>query len=218
MALSKVDICNLALGKMGQDITIAAITDNVKPARVFNRLYPIALDLVLAEHSWPFALDALPLEKLLQDPFPGWTYRYAYPSTCVYALAVCTEDGVRAGLRGYAQCGFGDASRLAFPGQSPWQVTYGEQSTSIATDLDDAYLIYVTRVEETARYPVAFADALAARLAYESCGQIMGELGFRAKRSLWDDYDGARARAAAHSLNEATEDMPAVTPSVAARG
>lgn len=217
MATSQVDICNSALQKQAQDITIASITESSKPARVFNRAWDRVRDYVLAEHSWPFALKAAPLAEVLQAPFPGWAKRYAYPDDCITALAVCDAAGVRAGVCAYSACYYGEPPR-AFAGRVPFEVTHGEQSTSITTDLAGAYLIYTCRVVEVARYPAMFEDALACRLAYETAPSIMGELGFRAQSNLLQAYEFARAKAAAHGLNEAQEDPAAMTPAQAARG
>jgi hypothetical protein len=215
---SQVDICNFALLKQSQDIAIAAITENTKAARIFNRCWPQVLDLVLAEHSWPFALKAMPLEEVLQAPFPGWGKRYAYPSDCVTALAVCSEAGVRAGITALGACGLDEWQQVQFNGRARFEVTHGAQDTSIATDLDAAYLIYTARIETVSRWPVPFGEAVACKLAHYTAPAIMGELGFRAQQQLEQNYQMARAIAAAHGLNQASEDPPAVTPSIAARG
>lgn len=211
---SKVDVCNSALQKQAQDITIAAISENSKPARVFNRAWDRVRDFVLAEHSWPFALKVAPLEEVLQAPFVGWAKRYAYPADCITALLVCDEGGVRAGVTALG-CGI-DAACVT--GRIPFHVTHGEQSTSIATDLPQAYLIYTARIEDVARWPVMFEDAVASRLAYETAPSIMGELGFRAQPNLLQLYELSRSKAAAQAFNEAVDDAPAMTPSIAARG
>lgn len=215
---SQVDICNFALLKQTQDIAIAAITENTKAARTFNRVWDTTRDLVLAEHSWPFALKAEPLAEVLQAPFPGWAKRYAYPSDCITALSVCPAEGVRLGMSLFRGCYADDWRVQQFIGRTPFEVTHGEQDTSIATDLDTAYLIYTARVEETARYPAMFVDALACKLAHYTAPAIMGELGFRAQQQLEQNYQLARANAIAHGMNQAVEDPPATTPSIVARG
>jgi hypothetical protein len=218
MPVSQVDVCNFALFKMAQDITIAAITENTKAARTFNRAWDHVRDLVLSDHSWPFALKALPLEEVLETPFPGWGYRYTYPSDCITALAVCTEDGVRAGLSALASCGLDQWRTVAFNGRMPFEVTDGEQDTSIATDLAGAYVIFTRRIEDVSRYPATFVEALACKLAHYTAPAIMGDLGFRAQGQLEQNYQMARSVAAAHGLNQASEDPPAPTPAIAARG
>lgn len=218
MAVSQVDVCNFALLKQAQDITISSINENTKAARTFNRSWSHVRDLVLAEHSWPFALKALPLEEVLQTPFPGWAKRYAYPDGCITALAVCTEAGVRMGMSVLSCCYLDEWRSASFNGRVPFDVVHGDQSTSITTDLESAYLIFTARIEETARYPAPFVEALACKLAHFTAPAIMGELGFRAQGQLEQNYQLARSIAAAHGLNQATEDAPSPTPSLAARG
>ena len=215
---SQVDICNFALLKQAQDFAIASITQDVKEARVLLRAWDTVRDMVLAEHSWPFALKAVALAEVLESPFPGWQKRYAYPEDCITALAVCDEAGVRLGLRALGGCGLGEWPAVLFPGRVPFEVTHGAQDTSIATDLGGAYLIYTARVTDTTRYPAPFADALACKLAHYTAPSIMGELGFRAQQQLEQNYELARSKAAAHGLNQAQEGPAYTTPSIAARG
>ena len=52
---SDVDICNLALHKIGHD-SIDALTDENDAARHCNALYAVERDMMLAAHPWSFAL------------------------------------------------------------------------------------------------------------------------------------------------------------------
>ena len=85
---SQVDICNLALAKLSQDITIASMSERSKEARTFSRLWDPMRDLVLADREWPFAVKAVRLALDPEDPLPGWALRYGHRAArCAWAQA-----------------------------------------------------------------------------------------------------------------------------------
>lgn len=215
--MSKVDLANAALIDMAQDIPIASFSEATKHARLFNRSFDRIRDLVLAEHSWPFALTSVALALQAQDPLPGWEYRYTYPSDCIDALAVCDENGIRQGISLASSSEIGQFVMWR-NGQQAFEVVHGTQDTSIVTDQDLAYLIYVTRVDDVSRYPPLFAEAVIKRLAWMLAPAVMGDLGFKAQGRLQENYEMARAKAIAHAYNESRENVEATTPSLAARG
>lgn len=218
MATSKVDLANAALVDLAQDIPIASFSEATKHARLFNRSFDRIRDLVLGEHAWPFAMTSVALALQVQSPLPGWTYRYTYPSDCLNALAVTDENGIRGGMA-LASSGSESQPWLVWRnGQQAFAVVHGTQDTSIVTDLEEAYLIYIARVDDVGRYPPKFAEALVKRLAWQLAPAIMGELGFKAQRQLRENYEMARAEAIAHAYNEARETIEFTTPSLAARG
>lgn len=218
MPTSKVDICNAALAKLGQDIAIVAMTEATKHARALNRAFDRVRDYVLADAAWPFATMHVALALDAQDAL-GWEYRYAYPADCLDAKAVCTEEGARivriATRSGW--CWDEPSVGLSFDGRHPFEVLHGTQSTGIATDLDDAYLIYVARVEDVSRFPPHFVEALACRLALDVAPVIAVEVGLKMGDRLEQKYLAARDRAFVHALNESHDTDTVDTPSLAAR-
>lgn len=215
---SAVDICNLALGKLSQDVPIANFQERSKEARTFARIYDHQRDLVLAERIWPFATKAEPLALQGQASMLGWQYRYTYPVDCVQVLAVCDSGGVRYGLQAIGcASSIQELSGLSWPGRYSYDVHYGEQDTSISSDLSEAYLIYTMQVEDTGRFSAMFIEALACKLALEAARPIIGELGLRLKNQLEQDFEYALSKASANAQNEARESIQPLTPSLAAR-
>lgn len=211
MPQSIVDICNRALGKLAQDVTIVSLSESSKAARSFNRSWEPVRDFVLSSRWWPFALKAQALAASTDSPLPGWTYRYAYPGDCLDALAVCDENGVRGTLQSLAH-GQLDA-------RQEFQKVYGATETCVDTDLEAAWLIYAVAVEDVNRYPPQFVEALACRLAWENAAVLAGEVGLRMRPQLLQDYEFAKNAAGVHELNESHEVLFAyTTPSRAARG
>lgn len=205
---SQVEICNLALGKLAQDITIAAMSDRSKEARVFSRLWEPMRDLVLADRPWPWAVKVQRLAVAAEPAYPGWEIRYARPSDCITALAVTDDAGLRAGRRLSLWCEpyYRQQHGVAF------EQVYGDQDTSLMCDLPEAWLVYVSRVANTDRYPPHFVEALACKLAEEGAPTVIGGNGFSNKSGLKQLYQLALSQAAAHDFNESDEpghDMPA---------
>lgn len=213
MTTSVVDICNAALGKLGQDVTITSLNDQTKAARAFNRVYDRIRDYVLADFPWPFATKTQALALDAQVAL-GWAFRYAYPDDCVDALAVCGESGTRLAVASAVASYCDDG---VWNGSVDFEVQHGEQSTCIVTDLDDAYLVYTSRVEDIGRYPPHFLEALSCRLAIEVAPVIAAEVGMRLGPNLEQKYIAAKNRAAVHALNESRGELQPQTPSLAAR-
>lgn len=199
---SQVQICNLALGKLAQDITITSLTERSKEARVFSRLWDPMRDLVLADRLWPWAMKAQRLAVAAEAPMPGWEIRYARPVDCVTVLAITDDQGMRAGRRLSRWCEpqFRQCHGIQF------EQAMGTDGTSLLCDRAEAYLIYVARVEDPERYPAHFVDALACKLAEEGAPTIIGANGFSNKSGLKQLYQLALSQAAAHDFNEADED------------
>lgn len=215
---TQVDIYNLALFKMAQSIKVPAISDRSKAADVLNSLWEPMRDLVLTERVWPWAVRAQALALDIEDAQPGWRYRYSYPNDCLSAYAVTTSGGL-------AMAGklsrFADGDYIATvwgSGAFDWDTSFAEQSTTINTNVREAYLVYAGRVEDVGRYPPQFVNALACRLAAEGAPPIIGDIGLNNKAQLLQEYNLALTSAGAHAMNESRTDAEYVTPSVAARG
>lgn len=198
---SQVEICNLALGKLAQDVTITSLTERSKEARAFSRLWGPMRDLVLADRLWPWAIKAQHLAVVAEAPLPGWELRYARPTDCITAVALTGSEGMRAGRRLTSWCEphFRQRHGIQF------EQAYGEQGTTLLCDQAEAWLVYVSRVSDPERYPAHFVDALACKLAEEAAPTIIGGNGFSNKTGLKQLYQVALSQAAAHDFNEADE-------------
>ncbi len=211
---SQVQICNLALGKLAQDITITSLTERSKEARVFSRLWDPMRDLVLADRLWPWAMRAQRLAVDAEAPMPGWEIRYARPSDCITAVAVTGEQGMRMGRRLSSWCD----DRFVRNYGIQFEQAMGEQGTTLLCDQAEAWLVYVARVEDPERFPAHFVDALACKLAEEAAPTIIGGNGFSNKSGLKQLYQVALSQAAAHDFNEADEDGHQPSMAQMARG
>lgn len=90
---SEVDICNLALGHLGDNATVASIRPPEGSAQAEHcaRFYPIARDSLLEMHFWNFAMRRINLAPL-EATWPEWKYGYALPNDVLNVIAVMPPD------------------------------------------------------------------------------------------------------------------------------
>ena len=154
---SAVDICNLALGRLGDAATVASINppEGSAQAEHCERFYPIALNSLLELHDWKFATRSVTL-SLLDTESWNWAYAYAMPSGLIKLLAVLPAD--------------------ASPDDEGHEYDTENTSTGqglILTDLEDATLRYIAPVTDTTKFPPLFVDALAWLLASYLAGPLI---------------------------------------------
>lgn len=189
---SVIQICNVALGRLGNSRVIASLTEKSKEAAVCNLFYEDCRDAVLADFPWRFATKRVALADLDIEQ-PDWQYSYRYPTDCMRIVAIVSPDG----------------ERFVTPEQRiPYEVGSDENGTGrlILTDLQKAWLRYVSKVTDPNMFDAEFRDALAWRLAAEINMQITGDanLGNRAEQK----YQLTISSASTLSMNE-TQEPPA---------
>lgn len=198
---SPVDICNMALGRIGVSTLIASLdaTRNLEE-RTCALWYPIMRDFALSEYEWRFASRRVSLALLDEDPPTNWGYRYAYPTDCL------------------------KARRLVYPGlYSPradqrlmYEVVSNGTSRVIDTNIEDAELEYTMRVEDTEQFPPLFVSALAYLIASELVMPLSKKPDVG--QAMRNAYVLVSSSAAAHSMSEAEEGPAPENEFTAARG
>ena len=159
---SKVQICNLALSRIGAR-RIQSLSDSIKEARECTAHYDFARDAVLEDHDWTFARKRLTL-ALLSDTYSGWEYAYQYPSDCVIARHIYNDTGADTGTSYDI-----DSDRYEPLGKTEFEIVSSEDKDYrvILTNKEDAELRYTARVTDANLYSAKFVSALAFRLAAE---------------------------------------------------
>lgn len=202
--MNAVQVCNLALARIGQDaISSLTLSDTSEAATACRLLFQPTLDALLREAIvWPWATRAVALVASLET-VPGWGNVYQVPADCLRIVAVgdATSDPTR------------------YPGALPLPPFRTLQAAAggllLATDQDAAWLWYVPVQTDTARADAAFCDLLAWRLAAELA------LALRAAPGQWQAAtSGAREaylRATAATANERVLDPPADAESILVR-
>jgi hypothetical protein len=153
-----VDICNLALSRLGDEATVSSIDppEGSVQATHCARFYPMALDACLDEHYWSFCTVRGSLALLSAAPAFGWTYAYAEPNKC------------------------NDIIGIYLPGApddknpQPFEVeALDDGTTVIYTNVQNAAARYTVRVDDPAKYPALFVDALVLRLMAYLAGPVV---------------------------------------------
>ena len=135
---SQVEICNLALSRIGAG-TISAIDEDTREARTLLLHYEPTLRSLLRAHEWNFAKKRVVLAQLSTAPVSEYAYQYALPSDF---LKVCRINGA-----------FTDEYRL--------------EGSALLSDEDPVTLEYVHAVTDPNLFDAIFTDVLAQKLASE---------------------------------------------------
>lgn len=88
--VSKVDICNSALRKLGVE-RINSLTEDNSRAKACNDRYEIIKKEVLRSHPWKCAIKRIALAKTVTSPLFDWENQYQLPSDCLRVVRVNDE-------------------------------------------------------------------------------------------------------------------------------
>jgi len=150
MSYTQVQICNLALAKVGDDAAqITSLTDGSREAALCTKFYEPSLRELLSLHTWNFSKAYGELSASTTDPTFGWDFSYPLPADCIRPLE----------LRSYN-------SSETYKLLDEWTVV----GRNIYTNVQDAYIIYVKyETDPNAMTPLfirALYTGLASKLAY----------------------------------------------------
>lgn len=146
--VSKTDIANRALSKVGHPRVSNVDTEDVKAARVISAMWDIVLNSMLAAYPWNFATTRAQLAKSATAPIDGYVNYYPLPSDFL--------------------------SLLEIKGSPDYRIEANEsQVLSIATDIGSPiFITYVRRVVDTGLFDPLFVEALSSRLAFEAVEEL----------------------------------------------
>lgn len=159
-----VDICNLALLRIGTRSSIGSLAEGSTEANACARFYPLTRDTVLAEHPWSFAAKRSSLALLGDGGTDRWSFRYAYPSDCLTARAIEPADVPpvhRHRPREFEIVSSTDAA--------------GNPVQAILSSQPNAVLLYTARIANPGLFPPRFIEALSWKLAAELVSALTGE-------------------------------------------
>jgi len=146
---SIADICNLAISHLGSGKEIANVeTETSQEALACHRYYELARDTTLKAFPWPFATRIAALALIEEDPTPDWYYSYRYPLNSLYLWKLTSATDV-----------------LDPNVKIPYKIIGDDSGRILLTNMEDASVEYISRVENPLRYPPDFIEALSYRLA-----------------------------------------------------
>jgi len=184
---SEVDICNLALARLGDSATVSSISPPEGSAQAEHcaRFYPIARDAVLEAHPWRFAVRRANLAPLDVESW-GWSFAYGLPANTLIALAVLPPGTT------------GDDMTQDFEIE-----TTSDGAKVLYTNQEDASLRYVARVTDTSRFSPGFTEALSWLLASYLAGPLLkGENGANMAQMTAQQYRLALSMAEVTDANQ----------------
>lgn len=164
---SDVDICNLALGSLGDEATVVSIDPPEGSAQADKcaRFYPTAVSACLELHEWSFSITRTVGNGNVTPPPSAWQYAYAWPADAVRVWAVLPP-------------GADDMQ-----GQEFTVETLAGGAKVILTNQADAILRYTRLVTDTGRFSPLFVEALTCMLAAKLAGPVLrGKTGISAAR------------------------------------
>ena len=149
-----IDICNLALARLGDRATVASIDPPEGSVHHCARFYPLAKETALAAHAWRFAVTRRRLPKLDVEPVGAPGNYFAVPSDCLAVVSVTPADGWSTAL---------DPMRFTTENVNG--------ARAVLADADSVVCRYVSAKTQEDAFPPEFVDALAWLVA--SSGQKM---------------------------------------------
>lgn len=179
-----VDLCNLALFRIGQSQTIASLSENSVPAQACNQIFSFLRDMVLRSFPWPFATQRVTLSQLAVTAPQNWGYVFALPTDCLKARGI------------------------TFPGNrvpradldTPFEVAAMGDQLVIYCDDPAPELVYTSRVVNIGMWDPLAADALSALISAELAMplNVKPDIAAMARQG----FELAMNRAAAHAMSE----------------
>ena len=218
---SEVDICNIALGHLGDEAAISAIAppDGSVQAAHCARIYPMARDELLEMHNWRFAVKRKALALLATTEQPQeWAYTYGYP-TCIRVIAIRPANEPTTSNSNLI---FDEQEFLAAPKTYPFTVEALDDGTQVIyTNVEDATVHYVAAITDVAKFSPLFRAALARLMAHYLAGPIVkGKVGIEVARTqleLFEKIASPRAKASDANARRDTSYDNFVPSSLAAR-
>ena len=205
---SAVDICNIALGHLGDEAAISAIDppDGSVQASHCARIYPMARDELLEMHNWRFATKrkALALLSTTEQP-QEWAYTYSYP-TCLRVIAVRLENEPTSANPGLI---FDEQEFLTAPKTYPFTIESLNDGTQVIyTNVENATVHYVAAVTDVAKFSPLFVSALSRLMAMYLAGPIIkGKTGMAVAKDQLEAFEKIAAPRAKASDANARRDV-----------
>ena len=157
MTSSIVQICNIALSRIGQSERINSLGEPGASAEQCDLFYELCRDQVLGDFPWPFATGFATLSELATNPDPEFERCYTLPVDCLTVRRVL--------LPGFNTMSW--TGNCAVPSYPPikHRVIAGPSSRLLSVNIENAQIEYTKRIESSGMFSAQFVSALAWKLA-----------------------------------------------------
>lgn len=221
---SEVDICNLALGNLGDIANVSSIDppEGSAQSQLCAQFYPIARDSMMEMHTWSFCTRRTPLALISELTDSQWQYMYQAPSDALNYIAVldanASDDYSQQFPMAYTQVGLVNNGQGIYTPQQFVVESMGDGTEVIYTNQDNAILRYTAKVIDPAKFPPLFTEALSHYLSAKLAGPLLkGDSGSaEAKRQL-QLFTMYLERAVESDANQRRLQVKQSTPWMAAR-
>lgn len=197
---SVIEICNIALSRLGNSRTINSLQEQSKEAGLCSLHYDSAREEVLSDFNWNFATKRVVLADTGKAP-GDWQYAYRYPTDCLRITEIMVP-----GMRNAPE-------RMKIQ----YEVGSDAEGTGklIYTDQADAELKYVAKVTDPNMFDALFRSALSWKLAGE-IGMPLSTAPTLVQNAL-TMYAQIIRSAGSHSMNESQEPEEPISEFTSAR-
>lgn len=141
---SEVSICNLALSWLAGNLIIS-LDDEAKEAALCKANYDSSRDAVLEDRAWTFATQRYYWTPVSTAPVYGYSHAFLINPEVIRVLEVR-----------------GTSSTVA---NGPSDLDWRREGNLILCDAEEIYVKAIRRIEDTSKFPPAFVQCLAARIA-----------------------------------------------------
>lgn len=176
---SDTDICNAALGLLGDPAQVASISPPSGSIQAIHcaRFYPMVRDTLLEMHPWGFATKRVALALLAQTPPSPWSYTYQLPSDVLNTLAILDSaavDDFSAGLAQYGNVSGAYNYNVGIYTTQPYATEADPTGDQVLyTNQVGAVLRYTGRVTDTTQFSPLFVECLSWLLASKLAGPVI---------------------------------------------
>jgi len=152
---SKVQICNLAIARIGGS-SINSLNEAQKESIECKRFYDVSRKAVLRTHKWGFSIKQITL-ALTTETYLDYTYAYAYPIDALLIHKIYNPTSKDKKLEYVIRASSSLSSKV------------------ILTDEEDAQILYTANVENTNSFDSLFLEALSWKLAADLAQPVRGD-------------------------------------------
>lgn len=192
---SAVDICNMALARLGDEATVTSIDPPEGSAQADHcaRFYPQARDTLIMRHMWSFATRRARLARLA-DSVPGYSFAYALPAACVKLISV-----------------FGDGEEDAdawvnLLADKHYRIEMLGEQRVLLSDAETMNVIYLSRDIKPENFSPMFCEACSWLLAAMLAGAVIkGGTGQQLAANSMKFYEDAYQKAAAADAQQSRD-------------
>lgn len=175
MAISVVDICNLALTHIGEKGNVSSVnpTDGSTMGDACSTFYPISLATILDRHPWNFASKRATLAELPDEDASPYLHAFALPNDCrrVLKLEPLPADWDCLSL----PFAWDNTVRFMEAYESLYEVVVGTSGQVLLSNAENVRIKYIVNDPKPSTFSAPFIDALAWHLAAQLVGQTVRE-------------------------------------------